>query len=390
MGLIAGGINTYLSVFVVRLGASSFVVSLLTSLPAIIMTMLSIPAGLLVERQRKLVRLTSWGRLVARTFTLLVALLPFFVSRGLAEAAVVINALQAVPIAFINLSWTAVIAEIIPAKRRARINGNRWALVSLVTAVVVAVYGAMLERIPFPTGYQIVFGISFLGGLLSAYLFSLIRMPSEPLARAASAQAIALSQRLRGYLKSIAETPVFLRYLLTSFVLRFGLHLPAALYSIYWVRNLNASDAWIGWRATAGSLALIVGYLLWGRLASRKGHHLVLLVCTIAVGSYPVLTALTPSQVWLPLVAVVWGLFITGIDVSIFDTLLSVCPEDKRPSFVAVNTLFAHLAIFLAPMAGSLLSEWLDIRVVLFIAGGIHLVAALLFRLLRVAAEEVV
>jgi MFS family permease len=281
-----------------------------------------------------------------------------------------------------------VVAEIVPPKRRARINGSRWALVSLVTAVVVAVCGTMLEWIPFPINYQLVFGISFLGGLLSAYLFSRIERPSDSKPQAASVQAVELLPRLQGYVRSFAETPIFLRYLFTSFVLRFGLHLPAALYSIYWVRNLNASDAWIGWRSTASSLALIVGYLLWGRIATRKGHHLVLLVCTIAVGSYPVLTALTPSQAWLPLVAVVWGLFITGIDVSIFDTLLSVCPEDKRPSFVAVNTLFAHLAIFLAPMAGSLLSEWLDIRVVLFTAGGIHLMAALLFRLLRVAAEE--
>ena len=389
MGLIAGGVNTFLSVFVVRLGASSFLVSLLTSLPAIIMTMLSIPAGLLVERQRNLVRFTSRGRLVARSVILLVALLPFFVSQGLAEATVAISALQAVPIAFINLSWTAVVAQIIPPKRRARINGGRWALVSLVIAVVVAINGTMLEWIPFPANYQIVFGISFLGGLLSAYFFSLIELPSDPPPQAASAQAVALIQRLQGYLRSFAETPGFLRYLFSSFVLRFGLHLPAALYSIYWVRHLNASDAWIGWRATASSLALIVGYLLWGRVASRKGHHLVLLACTIAVGSYPVLTALTPSQAWLPLVALVFGFFITGIDVSIFDTLLSVCPDDKRPSFVAVNTLCANLAIFLAPMAGSLLTQWLDIRVVFFIAGGFHLLAALLFRLLRVAAEEV-
>ncbi len=35
---------------------------------------------------------------------------------------------------------------------------------------------------------------------------------------------------------------------LTTFVLRFGLNLPAALYSIYWIRRLDASDLWIGCR----------------------------------------------------------------------------------------------------------------------------------------------
>ncbi len=144
---------------------------------------------------------------------------------------------------------------------------------------------------------------------------------------------------------------------------------------------------WIGWRATASSLALIVGYYLWGRVASRKGHQLVLMACTIGVGLYPVLTAFVPVQVWLPLVAIVYGFFVTGIDISIFDTLLHVCPPDKRASYVALNTFLANCVIFLAPMLGSLLDRWLDIRVVFVIAGGVHLLAALFFQLLHVAAD---
>jgi MFS family permease len=170
-------------------------------------------------------------------------------------------------------------------------------------------------------------------------------------------------------------------------VLRLGLNLPTALYSIYWIRHLDASDLWIGWRATAASLALIVGYWLWGRVASQKGHHLVLMACTVGTGLYPALTAFVPDQVWLPLVALVYGFFVTGIDISIFDTLLHVCPPDKRASYVALNTFFANLVIFLAPMLGSLLDRWLDIRVVFFVAGGVHLLAALLFRLLHIAAD---
>ena len=112
------------------------------------------------------------------------------------------------------------------------------------------------------------------------------------------------------------------------------------------------------------------------------------MVCTIGVGFYPVLMGLILAQVWLPLVALVRGFFVTGIDISFFDTLLHVCPPEKRSGFVALNTVFANLAIFLAPMAGSRLTNWLDIRVVFFVAGGVHLLAALLFRLFQVAADE--
>ena len=387
-GLVSGGITTFLPVFIVRLGASSLLVSLLTSLPAIVVALLSIPSGLFVERRRDHLRVTNWGRLAYRSCFLLVAAIPFFMSHHLAETIVVIQALQAVPGAIINLSWTAVVAEVIPPKRRPSVNGGRWSAVSLVSALAVVLFGYLLERLIFPTNYQIVFAISFLGGLFSIYFFSLIKLPAGPLPQAPAARAPTLAGRLRRYVNAFVETPVFLRFLFTTFVLRFGLALPAALYSIYWIRHLNATDVLIGWQTTVGSLALIVGYFSWGRVASRKGHQLVLMICTIGAGFYPAATGLVTAQAWLPVVALLRGFFTTGIDISFFDTLLHVCPAEKRPIFVAVNTISAHLAIFLGPIAGSLLADWLGIRAVFFIAGGIHLLAALLFQLFHVAAEE--
>jgi Na+/melibiose symporter-like transporter len=363
------------------------------------MALLSVPVGMWVERQPDPIRLTNRGRILHRGAFLVIALLPFVAGRYLAEAVVVVWSLNAIPAAVINLSWMAVVAQIIPPHRRPSVNGTRWALLSLVTAVSVAFYGTMLERVPFPLNYQIVFAISFISGLGSMYFFGLLKLPKTdaqspaegaqpaPLPRTFSDRTQAAIERLRGYARSMVETPVFVRYLLATAVLRLALNLPVALYSIYWIRYLDASDQWIGWRATASSLALIVGYYLWGRVASRKGHHLVLIACTVGVGLYPALTALVTDQVWLPVVAIVYGFFVTGIDISIFDTLLHVCPPERRASYVALNTLLANFVIFLAPLLGSMLDRWLDIRVVFWVAGSVHLLAALLFRLLHVAAD---
>jgi MFS family permease len=78
----------------------------------------------------------------------------------------------------------------------------------------------------------------------------------------------------------------------------------------------------------------------------------------------------------------------TGIDLSFFDTLLHVCPADRRPSFIAVNSVFTYLAMTLAPLAGSALAERAGIRAVLVIAVAIHILAAVLFWVFRVATEE--
>ena len=401
-GLVAGGVYTFLPVFLVRLGASSFLVSLVASLPAILTALLVMPAGLYVERQRDLVRFTTWGRVIHRLFFLLLPLAPFVAGEHLTAVMVVLWTLKAIPEAFVELSWTAVMAEVAPAHRLARVNGNRWAMVSVLSALSVAAFGYLLEGMAFPTNYQTVFFISFLSATTSIFVLRLVVLPPKgetpaqegdgaaaqgpPSPR--SVQANRLVQRLRETVGPFVETPAFVRYLATTLVLRFGMHLPEALYSIYWIRHLDASDAWIGWQATAAGLARIVGYYVWGRIATKKGHYAVLMICTIGVSAYPLLTGLNASSLLLPLVAVVNGFFFTGVRLSLFDTLLHVCPADKRPSFVAVSFLGTQAALFVAPMAGSLLADWLDIRAVFFVGCGIHLLAAVLFRTFRIAVDE--
>ena len=385
-GLVMGGIFGFISVFAVRLGASSLLVSLLTSLPAIVMALYSIPAARIVEQQRDLVRFTNFVRIFHRGSFLLIALLPFFAHKWLVEIVVVIWAAKSIAAALLESSWMAVVADLIPPARRARVNGTRWAILSVVTAIATAAFGYILDRVTFPLNYQIVFLVSFAGGTAGMLFYGKIRIPENvPVARTRAART-PIRQRVRTYLQAM-NVPAFVRYEIGASTLRFGLNLPAALYTVYWIRYLGASDLLIGWQATAGKLALIVGYIVWGRSISHKGYRVPMLLCTALVGLYPVLTGLVTNQLWLPVVAVVQGFFSTGIDISFFDTLLSVSPADRRPSFVALNTMLASLIMFLAPVVGSLLADWMGITTIFFIAGGLHLLAALLLWRFRVAPE---
>jgi MFS family permease len=112
-----------------------------------------------------------------------------------------------------------------------------------------------------------------------------------------------------------------------------------------------------------------------------------LLVCTVGLGLYPPLMALVPSQAWLPPVAVVQGFFIAGVDLAFFDALLAVCPAERRPTYIALNTTLYSLVMFLAPMLGSLLADWVSIRAVFWVTGALHVAGAILFWRLRIAAE---
>ena len=178
-GIMMGGIFTFISVFAVRLGASKLMVSLLSSLPSIVMMLFSLPAGQFVQQRRNLIRVTNRTRLFHRGSFVLVAVLPFFLREHLVKAILVVWSVKSIASAVLEASWTTVVAQVIPPARRASVNGTRWAVLSLVTAVAVAVFGYVLDRAPFPLNYQIVFLASAAGGLAGMPLFARMRIPEN-------------------------------------------------------------------------------------------------------------------------------------------------------------------------------------------------------------------
>jgi len=376
-GIWAAGTGTFLGVYLARLGISSFLLGALTALPALITIVISLPASAFVERQRDHVRVTTKYRILYRSTYLVLPLLPFFLSDAAIPAVVVVLwAVQIIPAAIVTLSWTSVIGAAIPAHRRPAVNGGRWALVSIVTALSVAGFGKLLDAgwLPFPLNYQLVFFISFLAQAVSIFYFNKIVMPVEYSIEPPERQS--MRQRLDKFVEPIIQTPEFIKYLAGTFLVRLGISLPVALYSIFWVHHLHASDTTIGLRTTIGQAALVVGYALFGRVAARKGHRNILLACSAGLALYPIVTALSPTQEWLLPAAIIWGFFSGGINISFFEALLETTPENKRPSFAALNQIVANIAVFFGPLLGAALEGWLGIKIAFFIAAALHVIGA--------------
>jgi MFS family permease len=162
--------------------------------------------------------------------------------------------------------------------------------------------------------------------------------------------------------------------------MRLGLFLPAGLFSLFLVRDLQVSDAWIGGRTTLELGALTVGYFFWGRMANRLGTWRMLTVAVTALGvSLLLVGQTTPERLWVALVAgLIGGFFASALDVSLFEWLLAVMPPGERPRYVAMNTLLMNLVAFAVPMGGAALADRIGIPIVLMLAGGILFICALL------------
>src|SRR6266545_7439334 len=165
---IVSGVATFLSVFLVRLGASPFLVGLLTSMPALTGILLALPVGRMLERQRNIVPWYSRARVWVLGSYALTGLVPFVVPLSMAPIPIIIIwAIATVPQTIVNVAFTIVMGAVAGPNRRYYLMSRRWSTLGITSAITVALVGWLLDQFHFPLNYQLVFIGSFAGGLLS-------------------------------------------------------------------------------------------------------------------------------------------------------------------------------------------------------------------------------
>ncbi len=379
MGII-NSVTPFLPVFIVRLGGSAFEVSLLTAIPAVSGFLLAIPVGQFLQGKRRIVPWYSGSRMVAHlsyavaAVVVLLAPVPVVV-----PALLVVWAIAAVPSTLGMVSFPIVMDGAAGPRGRFEIMSRRWAIMGLTTAITVAVIGQVLDRLPFPANYQLIFVGFSIAGLISYRFSSRFRVPEhDPVPSQDPGRRFG---RLREMLQTVRSEPAFLRYSARQLVYVVGTRFAVPLIPLYYVREVGAPDAWIGIIATGQSLALLVGYQLWRRVSIAYGGALVLLATLLANALYPAALSLAHELVLVAVLTAVAAVFSAGVDLALFDELMRRIPRQYGVTFTSIDTALVNGASILAPLAGAALATVLGIGVALQIATVIGLVAVVLFAL---------
>lgn len=377
---IASAASPFLPVFLARLGASNFQVGLLTAMPAFTGLFLALLAGRLLQRQRQVVPWFSAARLLVLSSYALTGLVPFVVPREYqVNAVLAIWALATFPQVLLNVAFSVVMNAVAGPKHRYDLLSRRWSILGFTQAVMVALVGQTLDRLGFPFNYQIVFlGLS-LGGLVSFYYSSRIVLPEAELPAPTSGESA--RERVRGFFALIRSQPAFVSFMLKRFVYFSGMALAVPLFPLYYVRQVQASDAWIGAINMTHTAIMLVGYLLWSRQSRVRGGRFVLLWTTLGLSFYPIFTALTPSVELLVLYAGLAGIFQAGLDLVFFDELMKTFPAQYSATFVSVAQSLQYLSTVAAPLVGTLLADYIGLSGALIVSGALRFVGFGLFAL---------
>jgi Na+/melibiose symporter-like transporter len=365
IGLMSAAAS-FVSVFVIRLGASPFWVSLLSAAPATIRLLMTIPWSQFVERKRRPQRVLAFSRLAVHAMYPLIALVPFVLAdEWTAKVIIVIWSLSAFPSSLSNMMFTLVMGNAVPPQSRAFLMGRRWIVLGIAKLIALPLVTQVIDRVAFPLGYQIAFGINALISVFAFAFASQLRVPERKPTPSPKGQP--LQARVRQEVHQVAEAKPFLIFISGRALLNLGLALVSAIIPFYWVQELEASDAWVGYFTMTLSAATLVSYLPWTRFKRKRGTRWTLIPSVFGTALYPALLSLarTPGAV-LPVIAFN-GLVGGGMNLAFFDALLETCPADKQARFIAINMTAVSLMGVIGPPLGAALLNVIDIRWVLVI-----------------------
>jgi Na+/melibiose symporter-like transporter len=375
---IAGAAAQFLPIFLTRLGASNVEVGLLTSMPALTGLFLSLFVGRFLETRRKIVPWFSAARLMVISAYALTGLITLLAPpRFQVQAVLLIWAAVTLPQIVVNVAFSVVMNAVAGPNGRYNLMSRRWSILGTTTAVFAALIGQALDRIAFPLNYQLAFiGLS-VGGLISYYFSSHIELPeSAPPQREGQAT---LRERVAGYFSLVRGQRAFVRFALLRFVFLGGTALAAPLFPLYFVREVNASNAWIGIINTAQTMVLVVSYMLWVKGSQRWGTRFPLLGATLGLSLYPALVALTQRVELIAVYAGLAGICQAGLDLAFFDELMKTVPPEHSATFVSLAQSLQYVSAVIAPLIGTALAGVIGLSGALLVSAAVRFIGFGLF-----------
>lgn len=382
-GVLSGSAINFLNIYATRIGATAFQIGMIGAMAAVVTLFLAIPAAGWLQTQST-GRAIFWSSVFYRIGFVAFIFLPWLGNEtAQIWAIIVITFLMAIPLTPLGVGFNALFAEAVPPEYRAHVAAIRNVMLSITFMITSLVSGYILERVPFPMGYQIVFGIGALGAAMSSYHLFFVRplktdSPSLP-PKPAPDPVI-----LRPYSRNLATTlrldvwnTHFRKVLLALFAFHATQYLAIPLFPLYSVRVLQLSDDHIGIGTALFYLTVLIGSTQLRKYAHRVGNKALTGWSVSAMAIYPLLLAYS-TEVWHYYgLSLIGGLTFSMVSGSYANYMLEHIPAHDRPSHLAWYNIILNIAILIGSLAGPAISDVMGLTAALLLFAVLRLLAGL-------------
>lgn len=370
-------ILTYLTIYLLTLGATRQQIGLLSSLSNLTAAFLLLPAALLVERTGKRQNLTLRSAAGSRLAILLMALLPFLM--GSSQTLIwLILGLALLREVFNNIGypgWMALTGDIIPLEGRGRYFGARNFIMGVAGIITALFVGESITRIGEPLGYQIAFMFAVVFGVISMSFFVRIQDPQKEHETLHQVQS-----NLRAIFSSLKGQKQFILFCVFTAIWNFSINIAGPFFNVFMVDTLNFTAAMIGVTTVANTVTNLVVQRRIGALADRWGNRNVAIVFLMTIPLLPLLWGIWVRQYWQAvLIQAFAGVFWGAYNLVSFNNLLSQTPEKQRARFSAFYQIIVTLSLAGGAALGSVLISQIDFTGVTLASAGGRWLAGIFF-----------
>jgi MFS family permease len=373
-GILSGSSINFLSIYATRLGATGFQIGLLSSMAAAVSLILAIPAGRWLETQninKAVFRASAWYRL---GYLLWVPLPWLFNDQNQVWALIVIALLMAIPLTPLSVGFNALFAASVPPQWRAHVAGVRNVAFAVAFMLSSLGSGYLLGHFPFPMGYQIVFGIGFLGAALSSVnLYFIKPLPTKtttlpPRPQPASVKkALSPRQQLQTVIRfDIWKTP-YRNTLLVFLGFHLAQYLALPIFPLFQVRQLHLTDDQIGVGTALFYLTVLLGSTRLNEVVRNFGHQKVTGISAAGLAMYPLLLAFSRNATDFYWTSILGGFNYALLIGSYANYLLEKIPIEDRPAHLAWYNVILNASILIGSLTGPFISNALGLMMALIL-----------------------
>jgi MFS family permease len=240
--------------------------------------------------------------------------------------------------------------DVVPERERGRYFGLRTGIMGVVGMAANLAAGAFLDRVGAPLSFQVVLAVAVGVALVGVAIYLAQVDPPTATERIPWGQSLALPWRDVG----------FRRFLRFAVYWNFVVMLSGPFVTPYLLQELNFTFTMVAIASSITAIAALFTTYLWGRVADRWGHKLVLSLGTFLVGlllpSGWILAGITGVTAWIWATAVFEAVSWGAARPAAFNLALISAPRAHRTSFIAMYGLAAGVAGFTGgALAGPLL-----------------------------------
>jgi MFS family permease len=381
-----GAAGNYTNLFMVALRSSDAQIGLLATLVQALAALAPLPGALIAEKTHRYRATIMWPGFIARIGYVLLAVLPLMlIDQPAIALAMLIFCGRSFLTSLVGGPWTAAMGQMVPIRLRAGYFSARNFAGGLAVIAGTLIAGQVITTLGFPLGYQAVYLMSALVGFTASFFYA--RVPGTAYgtletARVDPARQKAPPTRRLAWLGVLRQGP-FVRFMLCSCALTFGVNIGGPFIGIYQVRVLHFNAATIGLMASAELVSNIIMQRVYGAVViPRFGDYRVMRTLRFATALVPLAWLFVQDPLAGALVGVFVGIIWSGHDLANFNGLLEITPEEGKASAIALHTVTTSLSAAIGPVIAGSLTEVIGYHPLFIASGVLRFAAALLLVLL--------